>query len=232
MATMTLHTLKSIADHAPEGNDRVPGLRQLQKSGSGIVVRSLVTDMLITVYQNGYVSCQRGTANTVFRLHDCGGYYYQTVHDENAIYLPETMFENEIWYIRLFLEGEDRLNKNQERMHRKKTIICSGKMTEYMDAFSDSRAEGLRTVLEREAIQQFQEYFSRLSGKQQLAVRLYCMEGLSLEDCAVIYGASSRAVSQALHRAIPVLLSMYGISADKIALSYHRSRTDDDNGQE
>lgn len=226
MTTMTLHTLKSITNRAPQDGTPVPGFQQLQNSGSEIVVRSLVADMLIIVYRNGYVACQRGVNHTVFRLHDCCGYFYQSVQNDSFICLPESMFADEDWYFRLFLEADDRFYKNQEQKQRKKSIRCFDQMAESITAFSDSRAEGLRTVLEQEDLQRFWENFALLTKKQQLAVRLYCIEGLSLEDCAAIYGASSRAVSQALHRAIRILLSSYGISTDKVALSYHRSRRD------
>ena len=70
--TMTLHTLKSIADHAPKGKHNVPGIRQLEKSGSHIIVREMVADMEITVFQNGYAagictSPQTKTARSICR---------------------------------------------------------------------------------------------------------------------------------------------------------------------
>ena len=50
--TMTLHTLKSLADHAPKKNRKVPGIKQLEACGSHIIVREMVGDLEITVYQN------------------------------------------------------------------------------------------------------------------------------------------------------------------------------------
>ena len=93
-----------------------------------------------------------------------------------------------------------------------------------MSALAELHTEGLRTLIAKEDLQLFQKRFSSLSEKQQLAMRLYCLNGLSLEDSAAIYGATERAVSDVLHRAICKLLTMYGLPAEKISLSYHRNR--------
>ena len=120
--TMTLHTLKSLADHAPKKNRKVPGFKQLEACGSHIIVREMVGNLEITVFQNGYVACRRDKSTAVLRLHDCGDYYYQTPTADAPVYLPAKLFENENWYIRLYLESEDSLNKNYERKQRRRTI--------------------------------------------------------------------------------------------------------------
>lgn len=81
--TMTLHTLKSLADHAPKKGHKVPGIKQLETCGSRMIVREMVGDLEITVFQNGFVACRRDKNTAVFRLHDCGGYYYQTTVSES-----------------------------------------------------------------------------------------------------------------------------------------------------
>ena len=73
---LTLKNLKSMVENVPNKKATVPGIRQLEESEARILVREMVSDMLITVYQNGYVACRRGRESTVFLLHDCGGYTY------------------------------------------------------------------------------------------------------------------------------------------------------------
>lgn len=104
----------------------------------------MVDDLEITVFQNGYVACRRDKSTAVFRLHDCGDYYYQTPTADAPVYLPAKLFENENWYIRLYLESEDSLNKNYERKQRLRTISYSDGMEEYINAFADLRMEGLK----------------------------------------------------------------------------------------
>lgn len=220
--TMTLHTLKSLADHAPKKH-KVPGIKQLESCGSHIIVREMIGDLEITAFQNGFVACRREKYTCVFRLHDCGGYYYQTAITDTPIYLPAELFENESWYIRLYLEGEDSLNKNYERKQRRNTMSYADGMEEYINAFADLRMEGLKVLLAHEDMQLFLERLSHLSEKQRLALQLYYLNGLSLADCATIYGATERAVSDVLHRAIRNLLSMYGLPTEDISLSYHQS---------
>ena len=80
---LTLKKLKAMVENVPNKKAAVPGIRQLEESEARIIVREMVSDMLITVYQNGYVACRRGRESTVFRLHDCGGYTYWGALEEN-----------------------------------------------------------------------------------------------------------------------------------------------------
>ena len=96
---LTLKNLKSMVENVPSKKAAVPGIRQLEESDARILVREMISDMLITVYQNGYVACRRGRESTVFRLHDCGGYTYWGALEENEETVAQDVFENENWYV-------------------------------------------------------------------------------------------------------------------------------------
>ena len=69
---LTLKNLKSMVENEPRIKTGMPTIKQLEESDAKILVREMVSDMQITVYQNGYVVCRRGRDATVFRLKDCG----------------------------------------------------------------------------------------------------------------------------------------------------------------
>ena len=50
---------------------------------------------------------------TVFALHNCTHYYYESQGNEHQT-IPHNHFEDMEWHIRLVLEGEDRLVRNLE----------------------------------------------------------------------------------------------------------------------
>ena len=218
---LTLKELKKIVKVA-DVEKRIPSVKSLKEHK--VVVKEMINaDTTISVYDHGYVLYTAGNQSTVFPLHSCDDYEYVSVTGDNKE-LNKEFFDNENWYIRLYLESEDSLNKNYERKQRRRTISYSDGMEEYINAFADLRMEGLKILLEHEDLQLFLERLSRLSEKQQLALRLYCLNGLSLADSAALSGATERAVSEVLHRAIQKLLSMYGLPAEDISLSYHHTQ--------
>lgn len=66
----------------------------------------------ITVYPNGYALYEADGAATVFPVHPCGDYCYG--FSPYVCTVSARLFEKEAWYIRLVLEGEDRLFRNLE----------------------------------------------------------------------------------------------------------------------
>ena len=63
-----------------------------------------------------------GKHTTVFPVHGCGDYFYES--NGQTVCIAGAFFEQQEWYVRLLLEGEDRLMKNRE-------TVCRGKMVSY-----------------------------------------------------------------------------------------------------
>ena len=110
---LTLKELKNMVETAKE-TERVPSNRMLRESGAAVAAKERIDAQTeITVYENGYVLYQVGRRSTVFPIHSCGGYTYE-FDRKNSFSLKGDFFENENWYIRLILEGEDRMIKNED----------------------------------------------------------------------------------------------------------------------
>ena len=108
-----------------EVEGRVPSVKALLEAKVPIIVKELLSEQAeISVYQNGFVLYRVGKRATVFPLHSCKEYIYDS-NIEALTNINERFFDNENWYIRLILEGEDRLVKNQEVRNGKKTISYS-----------------------------------------------------------------------------------------------------------
>ena len=102
---------------------RVLTRKQLQEKE--IVVKEKIDkDTEVSVYENGLVLNQSGARYSVFPLADCGDYFYEFNRSKP---ISAEFFENDNWYMRLILEGEDLLVRNQERLDsvHKKISFCT-----------------------------------------------------------------------------------------------------------
>ena len=61
-----------------------------------------------------------GKYTTVFSVHGCGSYCYES--HGRQIFVDAAFFEEREWYVRLMLEGEDRLMKNRESSRKGKVV--------------------------------------------------------------------------------------------------------------
>lgn len=108
---LTLRELKNIAD-LPAPGQKTPTAKELRLSAEPIAEHGLGGDARIAAYQSGYAIYFVSGVATVFRIHPCGGYRYDA--GENPHDIGSGLFDGEAWYLRLVLEGEDRLCYNLE----------------------------------------------------------------------------------------------------------------------
>ena len=221
---LTLKNLKSMVENVPSKKAAVPGIRQLEESDARILVREMISDMLITVYQNGYVACRRGRESTVFRLHDCGGYTYWGALEENEETVAQDVFENENWYIRLYLEAEDRLNANYERKQRRHQISLDALYADHCCDMADFSRDGLTVLIQKETVVQARAYRRHLTEKQEEVVRLYFDEKMGTKEIADKLQKSPQAVSDMIKKAINRVRRKEGIKAVGIPRGVYNCR--------
>ena len=116
---LTLQDLKWIVKK-PEKAGKPPTARCLLEHGKCVVSMENGREIQLLVYQEGYALYRVGKYTTVFPVHSCGDYCYE--NDGQQICVDASFFEQQEWYVRLFLEGEDRLAKNRETCHKGKVI--------------------------------------------------------------------------------------------------------------
>ena len=139
---LTLQELKGISD-VPGCGTKLPTAKQLRESGVAVAQERLGQDSEIFVYQSGYVLYRVGNHSTVFPLHSCRDYLY--LSGKNAVHLSEQFFCKEEWYLRLILEGEDRLSRNHEEKERSWNVPYSAISEDWaaMESLTESVIEQL-----------------------------------------------------------------------------------------
>lgn len=213
---LTLQELKKTVVPADE-RMRVPTPKMLMDSEVPIVVRELLNDQTeLTVFANGYVIYRSGKRMTVFALHTCKDYQYE-VSSGKAQNISEEFFDNGDWYIRLMLEGEDRLAVNQEVQASTNQVSYSAENDNW-SVLADTSCD----VAERLAEQEFvEELLSLITEKQRIVMIRYYIEEESHEEIARDLGISRQAVTDAIAKAIRRIRSRYGISDRRIVSQRH-----------
>lgn len=206
---LTLKELRNMVEEA-KIEERVPSVRALLESGSPIVVKEVLSGQTeISVYQNGLVLYRVGNRATVFPLHPCGDYIYDSAmaHIEN---IKADFFEDENWYIRLLLEGEDRLAKNQDVRIGKKTISysCIAEDWEVL-AIEDMLLEQL---IERDTIE---EILVLLTDNQRYVVTRHYLNDVAQKQIARELGVTNQAVSDMIRKGICRIRREYGMDGRK-----------------
>lgn len=186
-----------------EFDEKILTAKQLRESVQIIAIEKLGKDTEICVYQNGYVYYRVGRHSTVFPLYLCGDYLYMS--GKNVICLSEQFFENKKWSLRLMLEGEDRLNRNQDEKERRWNVSC--------DVISDKwivEADLIESILDRlENQEMIGELFQLLTDRQKSIVWKYFFQEETQKQISEELGISNSAVSRILSRAVRRIRKKY-----------------------
>ena len=199
---LTLQELKKISD-IPGCEAKIPTAKQLRESKMAIVQERLGLDSKISVYQNGYVVYQVGKHSTVFPLHSCRDYFYMA--DRKAVCLSEQFFGNKVWYLRLVLEGEDRLNRNHEEKERNWNISYSA-ISEDWFAMENLTESVLEQLAKQETVA---EILQGLSERQKYIIQKYYLQEETQEQISNELGISQQAVSATISHAIRMIRNNY-----------------------
>lgn len=199
---MTLHELKEIIE-IPEHGIKIPTAKYLKATGKAVAEKQLKNNMWIAAYQNGYALYCACGHSTVFPIHTCGAYLY--VSGGVSSYLPEHFFEKEPWYVRLVLEGEDRLEHNQRAKEQERTASYSA-ISEEWQVMGNLEGNPLKYLVERENME---EILQCLTERQKTAVSLCIFQQKTQREAAKELGITSPAVSAILSQAARRLRKKY-----------------------
>jgi RNA polymerase sigma factor (sigma-70 family) len=157
-----------------------------------VAQKRLAADSVLAVYENGFALYEAGSGKTVFHADYCGGYTYFT-HTGQKL-LDEEFFLGKEWWVRLLLEGEDRLTHNRNVRNERNEVFCSQGETEWGD-MEDARSDLLGAIIRQELLA---EAYSLMTPKQKEIVDLYYLEQLNLHEIAERLGISFQAVFSSL----------------------------------
>ena len=114
---MTLKELRNEIERINEGAYMTTGA----VVATGTIVTTRTADVIatyrdsglsITVYSDGTVEARRGKRGTSFKITDCGAYTYHYSDGDDT--LDADQFEDLAWEIRVVMEAEDKLARNDD----------------------------------------------------------------------------------------------------------------------
>lgn len=148
---LTLRELKNMAETALP-KQKMPTVRELRLSGKLIAEKEVGGCAGIAACQNGYAVYHAGRDATVFRIHACSGYSYDSCSSPCPSDIGSGTFDGEAWYLRLVLEGEDRLSRNLASREQDWNVSYSAVSEEW--GALDSGTEGaLDRIISEETVE-------------------------------------------------------------------------------
>lgn len=192
---LTLRELKNIAETAPQGQ-KTPTARELRSSGKLIAEKKMGESIGIAAYRNGYAIYHAGRDVTVFRIHACRGYCYES--GSSLCGIDVGTFDKESWYLRLILEGEDRLFRNLASREQGWNVSYSAESEEWGELCS-SVENTLDRIIREETVESL---LSVLTERQRRAAVLFYLEQKTERQVAEELGITVSAVSKILARSL------------------------------
>lgn len=189
-----------------EKNGKMPTAKSLKESGVEVVVKEKIDcDTEISVYANGYVLYQVANRYTVFPLMECGVYEYEMPAGETKVY-DASFFDNENWYVRLIMEGEDRMERNQEKIKTNHKVLSYDRLIEDCGELLGSKEDLQEWVIQNALIH---DLFTYLNDRQREAVYLFYIEEWKQKDISEYFGVSQQSVSEMIKRAVKILAKAF-----------------------
>ena len=114
---MTLKELRNEIERINKGAYNIAG--SIVGTGTIVAIRTAEAiatyrdgGLSITVYTDGTVKARRGKRGTSFKITDCGAYTYHYSDGDDT--LDADQFEDLAWEIRVVMEAEDRLARDDD----------------------------------------------------------------------------------------------------------------------
>lgn len=193
---LTLNELRKMVRDTAK-HERMPTARAVMESGEPVIASRMIDGQSgIWVYQDGYVIFRTGKQATVFRLENCGTYRYEALSGLTEV-IPADYFEGLDWYVRLILEGEDRVLVNQEVKTGNHKISYSA-VAEDWGVLADAE-DMLEAIIREETVRML---LDAMTEKQRQVVRRYFFMDEKQEQIASDLGITRQAVTDMLAKAI------------------------------
>lgn len=187
--------LKKIVDK-PAKRKRIPTAKYLKEAGVPVISKRLERDAQITVYSNGYALYQVNRHTTVFPIHLCGDYLY--ISSDNEIHVPKNFLDKEPWYIRLILEGEDRINKNLEEREQRRTVSYSA-ISEEWEVIEDFEKSVLEILIRQETMDEMMRILTR---RQRMVLQAFFLQEKTQKQISSELNLSKASVYVTISQAI------------------------------
>lgn len=180
----------------PSEREKVPTAKHLREQEGVVACMRISREAEIRVYQCGYAVYRVGKYTTVFSVHLCGDYLYTMCGDIFCI--EEAFFDCQEWYIRLVLEGEDRVSRNREQQENGKNISYSV-VSEEWSRLADTEQSPLEQIIDKESVMEMMEL---LTERQKLIISKFYFCQKTQKEIAEEFGVAAPIISKAISNSI------------------------------
>ena len=191
---LTLQELKQVVSNREERR-KVPSAKYLRENDVAVAKQRLMDCAEIIAYQTGYVLYCVGDYATVFPLFTCRDYVYEA--ERRIAVVEENFFDDQPWYVRLILEGEDRLWRNRETREHNNCISYSCISEEWCELV-DKRQNVLEKLIIEEAIGEFMDL---LTDRQRQVIHQIYFQQRTQREVSRVFGITEPAVSKCISQA-------------------------------
>lgn len=193
MEKFTFKALRGMVD-ATKGKV-LPTARALRESGASVIASTEVADSSLTVYESGFYTYATPAGTTVYAVDRCDDYAY-----EGGDVVPDELFDDEDWAVRLLLFGEDRLEHNNDVRERGNHFSYSADTTERGDLRDPH--DFVADLENRDLVERM---MACLTEKQRRVVRMQFAEGLTHQQIADCLGIARQVATRRIESAIKKL---------------------------
>lgn len=187
----------------PGKERKVPTAKHLQDAEMIVVSRRIGREAEVTVYQCGYAVYRIGKYATVFPVHVCGDYLYLSCGE--ILCIREHFFDCQEWYVRLVLEGEDRVSRNRESQEQEKNISYSA-VSEEWRMVAGMEQSPLEQIIVRESVG---ELMGLLTERQRLIITQFFFCRKTQKEIAKELGVAAPIISKAISSSIRQIRKKY-----------------------
>ena len=194
---LTLQELKQVVSNREERR-KVPSAKYLRENEVAVAKQRLMDCAEIIAYQTGYVLYCVGDYATVFPLFTCRDYVYEA--ERKIAVVEENFFDDQPWYVRLILEGEDRLWRNRETREHNNCVSYSCISEEWCE-LADKGQCLLEKIIAEETVRELMDLLTE--RQRQMIQRIYFQQKTQKEvshELGITVPAVSKCISQAMQK--------------------------------
>lgn len=205
----TLQEVKQLVE-TPESGAGTPSAKHMKDFGNVLLCRRMGKGARLTVYREGYAVYEIDKNATVFPVAACGDYEYGDA-GRGCSYIRGDYFDGLAWYIRLVLEGEDRLCRNRESYEREKKISYSA-VSEEWPVLEDLEESVLERLIREETVNGL---LSLLTERQRVIIIQFYFQKKTQREISEEFEITPAAVRRIRAQAIRRIQKKRGISVNR-----------------
>ncbi len=191
---LTLRDLRKMVKR-PAARENVPGCNVLMRSGEIVLRECLLADTELIVFREGYAIYRSGKKKTVFAIADSMPYVYESCEEGETI--SSDQWEEQPWYLRLVLEGEDRLERNNDDCENRRAVPW-GVFSEDWSGREDLSIEEFDARILAEESKKMELMMSLLTERQREIMERFYEDDRSVTEIAKELSITPAAVTMSM----------------------------------